>query len=365
VTYKIVVESMKFRPMRSALSILLIGVPVTLILCLVGVSQGLLEDSARRARGIGADILVRPPGSSVMSLSGAPLSEKYLDVLRQRPHVSLVTGMITQPISNSLTYVAGVDYPVFSQMCGGFRFVEGGPFRGPDDIIIDTYYARQKNVHMGGRINVLNRDWNVAGIFEAGILSHIILPFRVVQNLTSNTGKISQIFVKVDNPANVAAVIADFKSFLPEFPIYSMEEFTSMFAVENFAGVREFINVMIGIGLVIGFSVVCLSMYMAVLQRTREIGILKSLGASRWFILRLILAEAVIMAVGGTVLGILFSIGAKWVILQLVPASIPQVIVPQWWPRTAIITLIGALLGALYPGLSAARKDPIEALAYE
>ena len=356
---------MKFRPMRSLLSVLLIGVPVTLILCLVGVSQGLLEDSARRTRGIGADILVRPPSSSVLSLSGAPLSEKYLDVLRQRPHVTLVTGMITQPIANSLMYVAGVDFPEFEKMSGGFRWVEGGPFRGPNDIIIDTFYARQKNVRAGGRINVLNRDWTVAGIFEAGILSHIILPMRVVQNLTSNTGKVSQIFVKVDSPANVAATIADFKSLLQDFPIYSMEEFTSLFSVENVGGVREFINVMIGIGLVIGFAVVCLSMYMAVLQRTREIGILKSLGASRWFILQLILAEATLMAAGGTILGILFSIGAKWVILQLVPASIPQVIVPQWWPRTAVITLIGALLGALYPGLSAARKDPIEALAYE
>jgi putative ABC transport system permease protein len=144
-----------------------------------------------------------------------------------------------------------------------------------------------------------------------------------------------------------------------------VEEFTSQLAPENVGGVKEFINVVIGIGLVIGFGVVCLSMYMAVLQRTREIGILKSLGASRWFILQLILAEAGIMAIGGTILGILFSFGARWVILQLVPASIPQVIVYQWWPRTAIITLIGALLGALYPGLSAARKDPIEALAYE
>jgi putative ABC transport system permease protein len=144
-----------------------------------------------------------------------------------------------------------------------------------------------------------------------------------------------------------------------------MEEFTSQFAVQNVGGVGIFINVIIGIGLVIGFGVVCLSMYMAVLQRTREIGILKSLGATRWFILRLILAEASALAVLGTIVGIILSFGAKWVIQQFVPASIPQVIVYEWWPRTAVITLVGALLGALYPGLSAAAKDPIEALAYE
>ena len=65
-----------------------------------------------------------------------------------------------------------------------------------------------------------------------------------------------------------------------------------------------------GIGVVIGFAVVCLSMYMAVLQRTREIGILKSLGASKGFILGIILSEALLLGLGGTILGILMSYGA-------------------------------------------------------
>ncbi len=47
------------------------------------------------------------------------------------------------------------------------------------------------------------------------------------------------------------------------------------------------------------------------------------------------------------------------------PASLPMAIVPIWWPIAGAITLVGAALGALYPGLSAARHDPIEALAYE
>jgi putative ABC transport system permease protein len=356
---------MLFKPMRSLLSILLIGVPVTLILCLVGVSQGLLEDSARRTRGIGADVVVRPANTSVLSLSGAPMEWKYVELVAKVPHVTVATGTIMQPISNSLTLVGGIDVPSFYKMSGGFQFVQGGLFRNPNDIIIDTYYARQKNVHVGQSIDLWGKKWNVSGIFEAGMLAHLVLPLKVEQEMMSATGKISQVLVKVDQPQNVPAVIGELRSLLPDNPIYTMQELVSQLAPENVGGVREFINVIIGIGLVIGFGVVCLSMYMAVLQRTREIGILKSLGATRWFILKLILVEAALLAVGGTIVGIVFSFGAKWLILQLVPASIPQVIVPEWWPRTALITLIGALLGALYPGLSAARKDPIEALAYE
>ena len=225
--------------------------------------------------------------------------------------------------------------PTFYKMSGGFQFVEGGLFRNPNDIIIDTYYARQKNVHVGRASNSGIKSWNVSGIFEAGMLAHLVLPLKVEQEMTSSTGKVNQVLIKVDQPANIPAVIAQLRSMLPDHPIYTMEELVSQLTPENVGGVREFINVIIGIGLVIGFGVVCLSMYMAVLQRTREIGILKSLGATRWFILKLILAEAALLAIGGTILGIVLSFGAKWIILQLVPASIPQVIVPEWWPRTA------------------------------
>jgi len=193
------------------------------------------------------------------------------------------------------------------------------------------------------------------------------VPMRTLQDLTGNTGKISQIFVKVDAHANIPAVIRELKApdFLPDYNIYAMDEFVSMFTVENVGGLSTFIHVMVAIGVVIGFAVVLLSMYMAVLQRTREIGILKAIGASRWFILKIILAEATIMGVGGTIVGIGLSFAARALILALYPASLTQAITPDWWPIAGLISLAGALLGALYPGLSAAAQDPIEALAYE
>ena len=139
----------------------------------------------------------------------------------------------------------------------------------------------------------------------------------------------------------------------------------AMYSVENIPAIQEFTVVVVIIGVVIGIAVVALSMYMAVMQRTREIGILKALGASNAFILRVILLEALLIGLGGTILGIVFSFGAQWLIATLVPASIQMAIVYAWWPRTAVIILTAAALGALYPGLSAARHDAIEALAYE
>jgi putative ABC transport system permease protein len=352
--------------MRSLLSFLLIGVPVTLILALVGLTQGMQQDSERRARGTGADIIVRGTNAaSAVSFSAASLLEKMQDFLEGQPHVRMAMGVVEHPIELPLR-VTGIDIGRLNQMSGGIRYLEGGPFQGPKDMVVDKYYATQRHIHAGDPINVMNTSWRVSGVIEGGLLSHILVPLKTLQDLDASTGKLSQVYLKLDDPGNADAVKQYLKQKLgPEYPVWTMQDLESMLSINNIQGVKEFTIVVVAIGVVIGFAVVCLSMYMAVLQRTREIGILKSMGGSNGFILRIILIEAVILGVGGTMLGILMSFGAYWLIHTLVPASIPMVIVPAWWPIAGIITLIGALGGALYPGLSAARHDPIEALAYE
>ncbi|HXK07820.1 MAG TPA: ABC transporter permease [Verrucomicrobiae bacterium] len=366
-TGKLVLENLKHRPMRSLLSILLIGVPVTLILCLVGLSRGFIEDSQRRARGVGADVLIRPKGSSMLSL-GYSMPAALVDYFHQQPHVQIATGVLNATVEGVTLGASGVDPKVFAEMSGGFLFRSGGTFQGPDDVIIDDYYAEQKKYRVGDKVKMLNHEWRVSGIMESGKLSHIIVPLATMQEVKGEAGKVSQIYLKLDNPANTKIVI-DALNHDPrlggDYPIYPMEEYTSLLSVNNIPGLKPFTYVIVGIGVVIGFAVVCLSMYMAVLQRTREIGILKSLGGSKGFILRIILAEALMLGVGGTILGIIMSYGAYWLIRTLVPASFPMIIVHAWWPIAGAITLVATGLGALYPGLSAAAHDPIEALAYE
>jgi putative ABC transport system permease protein len=365
VTQKLVFENLKNRPMRSLLSFLLIGVPVTLILTLVGLTHGMIEDFQERQRGSGADVVVRGTNAaSALSFSGATLSEKFVAFLQQQPHVQMAVGVLGHGIQLPLT-VTGIDLDQFTAMSGGFTYLEGGPFRGPYDMIVDRYYSAERHVHAGDTITLINRPWHICGVIEGGKLSHIFVQLRVLQDLDSSTGKVSQIFLKLDNPSKTSAVIQALKEKLPEYPIYSVAEFTSMMNVNSIAGLKEFTWVVVGIGVVIGFAVVCLSMYMAVLQRTREIGILKSLGGSNGFILGIVVMEAMLLGVGGTILGIVLSFGAKWLIHSLVPASIQMAIVPMWWPLALGITLASAMLGALYPGLRAAHHDPIEALAYE
>lgn len=364
-TGKLVFENLRHRPLRTMLSTLLISVSVTLILTLVGLSFGLSEESQNRQAGVGADIVIRSStASSVISFSSASIPEGAVAVIERQPHVKLALGIINHSIDFPLV-AAGVDLAKFNAMSGGFTYVEGGPLQKPDDILIDKDFADQKEKHAGDSISLMNQDWHIAGVFEPGKLARVVVSLKKLQQLDDAEGKVAQIYVKVDDPARTAAVIEELKKLMPSYDIRSMKEYIDAFGITAIKGVKPFLSVMISVGVFSGFITVWLSMYMVVLQRTREIGILKSLGASKAFIMGIIEMEALIIGFAGTIVGILLSFVAWWFIATFVPASIPMVIKPVWWPIAAGIALVASALGALYPGLSAARHDPIEALAYE
>jgi putative ABC transport system permease protein len=344
----------------------LIAVPVTLILTLVGLTHGFLEGSEKRAEGVGADLLFRPKGTTLLSsFNGASLPERFVEQLATEPHVASAAGVANQLAGGAFDSVTGIDEASFEHLSGPFVFLEGHGLRGPDDMLLDQPYATQKHVRAGGKLNVLNREWNVVGVVEPGKLSHMFIQLPILQNLMGSTGKVSQIYLKLDDPKNIQQVVGQFKSKYDGYPVYSMKDLESYYSVDNIPLLKGFTNAVLAIGVLIGFAVVSLSMYMAVLQRTREIGILKSLGASKSFVMGIILAEALALGVGGTIAGIAMSFGSRWIMNSLMQASLPQAIVPIWWPIAGSIAIGGALLGSLYPGMLAVRQDPIEALAYE
>jgi len=346
------------------LSVFAVAVEVTMILTLVGLSRGMLDDSARRARGVGADIWVRPPGSSVIGLSSSPMSQGIVGLLEKQPGVALAMGSVVHPIEG-VDSVTGIDFEKFDRMSGGLKFISGGPFRNEDDVIIDDRLARQQGLGVGSTLRMLNRDWRVCGVVEPGKLARKMVRIDHLQQLTGNTAKITQVLVKLTNPAEVDAKVAGLRKLLPEYRIYSIEEFTSLFSINNVPGLRPFIFVVVLVAVIVGFLVVFLSMYTAVLERTREIGILKSMGASPGYILGILMRETFLLAAAGSALGIVLTFGTRALVSLLAAASLTQMIVPDWWPIAAGISIAGAVLGAAYPGWKAVRQDVLEALSYE
>ena len=362
---RLVFENLRHRKLRTGLSALSIGFQVTMILVIVGLSRGMLQDSANRARGVGADIWVKSPDSSVLSLSSGTMPEKMVAYFQGQPHVARATGTLTALIGGGFTTISGIDFEQFTALSGPFKYVEGGSFQGPDDVMIDRMYADQYKKHVGDKVNVLNCDWRVCGVVEPGKLARMFVPLATLQDKTNGAGKVSQVLIKLDDHANTPLVLAALKVHLPDYKIHSIEEFLSQFSPENIPALQAFISVITGLSIVVGFLVVSLTMYTTVLERTREIGILKALGAAPLDIMGLLIRETLILAIAGWIVGIALSFGANWAINHFIRASLQSVITPDWWPRALLISVIASLLGALYPGMRAARQDAIEALSYE
>ena len=364
-TNRLVAQNLFHRPVRTLLSVVAVGVEITLILTVVGLCQGMLEESARRTRGVGADVLIRPStAQAAMSFSSAELNEKLVDKLAAWPRVSLATGTTVHMLTSSVQTITGVDLETFSRMSGGLKYLAGGPFEQPFDAVVDEVWARHQKLVVGQTTNIWNRDFRVTGIVEPGKLSRVFVPLATMQDLFGWKGKLSQIYLKLENPDDAPPVIADLKRQFPGYNIFSVEEFTSLFSINNIPGLSTFIQVIIGLAVTIGFLVVMLSMYTAILERTREIGILKSLGASQSYIVGIVLREVVMLTLLGIALGILLSHVAR----ELIQQSFPILTVSlhrEWWALAGLIAIGGAILGACYPAARAARQDAVAALSYE
>ena len=347
--------------MRTLLSVFAIGVEVTLILTLVGVSHGVLSDMASRSRGTGADILIRPPESSGFTFAYT-MREKIVNQVRAMPHVAMATGTYVKYI-DSFNNITGIHLDEFNAMSGGLKVIKGRLFQDPDDLVVDEVFAQQHHLKPGSMID-FGHAWRVSGIVEPGKLSRTFADIGRLQELFSGNGYVSTIYVKLDDPANTSAVIDALKKELETYKVDSIEDFVSLFSTNSVPYIEAFTNVVIGVAVLIGFLVVCLSMYTAVLERTREIGILKALGASPAYIVGILMRETVLLALTGTVVGILMTYGTR-ALMATFAAAMPQQIVPEWYLPVAGIALAGSIVGALYPGLRAARQDAIEALAYD
>jgi putative ABC transport system permease protein len=247
-----------------------------------------------------------------------------------------------------------------------FTYLQGGPFQQPDDVLVDDVYASSKHTKVGDTIELLNHKFRVAGIVAHGKGARIFLPLTTLQDLVGAHDKASAFYVKADDPANANIVVNEIKNVpgMSSYIVQSMREYLSMMTPDNIPMLSTFIRIVIGISVTIGFIVIFQAMYTAVMERTREIGILKSLGASKLYIVNVILRETALLAIGGIIVGILFSLAARAGIHNRIP-TLPIERDWGWVLRATIIAIVGSLAGAIYPAFKAAQKDPIDALAYE
>jgi putative ABC transport system permease protein len=358
---KLIISNILHRPIRTAVSVLAVAIEVALVIC-----HGLVNDSARRVEGMGADILVRPPGSSfMMGMGESPMSIKFGDLLAKLPRVLAVTPTVVHVNAvQSLDLIYGIDLASFNAVSGGFVYHSGGPFQAPYDILVDDIYARAHHSKVGQTINLLDHDFRICGIVEHGKLARRFIPLATLQDLMGTPDKATTFFIKCTDPAYTQETADAIKAIMPKYTILPMKEYMDLMTSNNLPGLNYFITVMIGLAVGIGFLVIFLSMYTTITERTREIGILKSLGASKMYVISVIMKEAVLLTSVGIIAGFIGSIILRKILIGIFP-TLPIELTWDWRLYAACLALVGSVVGAFYPALRAARLDPVDALAYE
>jgi putative ABC transport system permease protein len=365
---KLIVANLLHRPLRSIISVFAVAIEVVMMLTIIAIMMGQLTGQKRMNNGIGADLIVRPGNATFLNgVSGAPMSVKLAAVFSKLPHVTVASPVITNlSMTDGLEVLWGIDYPSYSRL-SPFVFLSGGPVKGPYDVIVDDVYAKTGKGHKAGdTIDIYKHPFRISGIFAHGKGGRKLIPIATLGELMGSEGKASVFYLKADNPENDNRIIAEIHSTpgLGDYKVMTMDEWYSLLTPDHIPALDTAMRVVVGIAVIIGFLVIFQSMYTSVLERTREIGILKSMGASKPAIVSVVLRETALLALAGVALGVALSFAIKVLLAQRFPTLYLDMNA-TWVLRGAVIAFVGSICGSLYPAWMAARKDPIDALAYE
>lgn len=363
---RMIVANLRRRPARSLVSIIAVAIEVILILAVVGLVHGMINDQRTRIRGIGADILVMSGNGSILAqLSGNTLPLQLGAVFARVPGVAAVAP-VAGMLGKSAQAIGGVNIPEFDAVSGGFHFIHGHAFApGSDEMIADDLQAAASHYHVGQQVTMLGRTFTLTGIFEHGMGSRLFIPLQTLDAAAGTPNRASVFYIKTVPGVDVNAVVERLRALAPAEKIYSMRDYLTLFTASSISpAIMVFQNVMISIAVIIGFLVIFLSLYTTVLERTREVGILKALGASRGYIVNVILRESELLAILGVIAGVAIAYGL-WRAFSHIFPTLSMEMTWHWVILAAIIALVSSAVGALYPALKAAGQDAIAALAYE
>jgi len=365
--------NLRARPTRTIASMLGIALGVVLILVTVGLARGILYEAGQREKNVGAEILFQSAGTLGASITATPMAlpVAYAKRLREIEGVRAVTpigryirsgaggigfemieGIVDEPTEDYTTYAA----------ISGIRIVEGRPMRSDEEVIVDRYYATTNKLAPGAHLELLNHSFTVAGIYEPESGARVKMRLAKMQRLLGAEGKCSSILVKCVSPQEQERVAERIEAALPGNQIIFTRDIPSYYD-RGIPSLNIFLRVVVGLALTVSSLVILLAMYTSITERTREIGILKSLGASRRFIIVAIEKEALAISALGVALGYLLSYLTKVGIMRY--TSLVVRFEGSWFVVATLVGLLAGALGALYPAVRAARQDPVRALAYE
>jgi putative ABC transport system permease protein len=375
----LITANIKQRPLRSLVSVAGVALGVALVMLFTGLSRGMSNDLKRRSQNLRAEIIFTRPGSMELTSSTANLSTKYVERLKAVAGVDSAVPVIRYISQGKggfgLEQIEGVDWEPFAKM-NDIQLVRGRAPRGvdptsagdpntPGEVVIDEVKASGNNLSIGSQIKLFgDKPYTVVGIYAPESGARVKMSLSAMQRELESADKCQYILVKCKEGVDEVTVArnieasAETKGNKIQF---TRDVFKGIESSIPYLGV--FLRVLVGLAALVSALIVMLAMYTTITERTREIGILKALGASRGYIVGVIEKEAIFISVLGLLAGFLTAGIAGFVIQR----AYGLVFEYGWgWALTAAaIGLLGGVIGALYPAVRAANLDPVSAISYD
>jgi putative ABC transport system permease protein len=364
---ELVFANLRVRPLRTLISVVGVALGVTLVILFTGLARGMTNDMAKRASNWKAEIVFTRPGAMDLQSSNTPVSTAYAQKLLEVAGVQSTVPVIRYITPNrngrwGIQQLDGVDWQPFAEM-NDMRIVAGRPPRANDEVIVDERQMREDDLRLGQPIELFgDKDYKVVGVFEPPSGSRIKMSLAAMQEALESPNKCTYILVKVKSGYDPESVAGKINEALPGNKVNLTVDIVTD-AQERIPGLNTFLKVLVGLGAFVSTIFVLLSMYTTITERRKEIGILKSLGASTGFIIRAIEGEAFLIGVLGILLGVIVSFAASSLIGR--QFELPFEFSSGWVITAIAIAIGGSLVGALYPAWRAAGIDPVEVMVNE
>lgn len=364
---ELVSANLKVRPFRTLISVIGVAIGVVLVVLFTGLARGMTNEMAKRAANWKAEIVFTRAGGMDLTSSTLNVSTAYVEKLNQIEGVqsTVPVGRYITPSSKGrfgIQQLDGIEWAPFAAM-NEMTMVEGRAPQSNDEVILDQRQMSDDKLKLGDPIELFgNKKYTVVGVFAPPSGSRIKMSLAAMQDVLEKEGKCTYILVKLNDGVDANVVAARINEALPGNKVNLTRDLV-IDAQERIPALNTFLKVLVGLGAFVSTIFVLLSMYTTVTERRKEIGILKSMGASKAFVIRAIEGEAFLIGVLGVVLGLIVAFLASIGIGRAFELAFEF---SAGWVGTAVgIALVGSLVGALYPAWRASAIDPVEVMANE
>jgi ABC-type antimicrobial peptide transport system permease subunit len=362
------VQSLWQRSTRTILTMLAISLTVGSILALDGIVKGFGKAFTDSMFTTQAEVILRQSNIGDTSLS--TIDERTADKITVMPEVKSVSGVmfnfITDPQTGAFFILQGYAPNEFAIQ--RFQIVDGKMLNGNRQIMLGRTLADSMNKGIGETVDFGGIRYRIEGIYESNVgweQMGGVISLRDSQIAAGKPRKLMMLAVKLRDPSQASALVAKINRDFPEVYAALGGDFADQLPdMQKSKSMTTSISIL---AILLGGVGVLNTMLMVVMERTREIGVLRAMGWRRRRVLVLILQESGYLGIGGGILGIIVALGMGG-LMSTIPGLFGAFGLVWTWDsllRTIVIALVLGLLGGFYPALRATRLQPTEALRYE